>query len=173
MSSTTVTPVDLKVAKRRGLRLVSRLLGGAVVLLIVAAAAAYFYATSPLPQVDGAITVAGVSAPVEVIRDPQGVPHIRAQSLSDLLFAQGYVTAQDRLWQMDMTRRYAAGELAEILGADQVKHDREQRILSLGRLVRDTARLLRIRGLDRRRAARREKNRAPGHRAISRRRRRP
>src|SRR5438874_2179438 len=139
MSSTTVTPVDLKVAKRRGLRLVSRLLGGAVVLLIVAAAAAYFYATSPLPQVDGAITVAGVSAPVEVIRDPQGVPHIRAQSLSDLLFAQGYVTAQDRLWQMDMTRRYAAGELAEILGADQVKHDREQRILSLRQAAQQPA----------------------------------
>ena len=139
MSSTTVTPVDLKVTKRRGLRLVSRLLGGAVVLLIVATAAAYFYATSPLPQVDGAITVTGVRAPIEVIRDPQGVPHIRAQNLSDLLFAQGYVTAQDRLWQMDMTRRYAAGELAEILGADQVKHDREQRILSLRQAAQRTA----------------------------------
>jgi penicillin amidase len=131
MSSTTTAPVDLKVGKRSALRLVSRLLLSVLLLLIVTAVALYFYAASALPQVDGTITVAGLSAPVEVIRDRQGVPHIRAQSLEDALFAQGYVTAQDRLWQMDMTRRYAAGELAEILGPDQLKHDREERILSL------------------------------------------
>jgi penicillin amidase len=130
-STTTVTPVDLKVGKRSFLRLVSRLLLSALLLLIVTAAVLYFYTTSSLPRLHGTLTVAGLSAPVEVLRDRQGVPHIRAKNLPDLLFAQGYVTAQDRLWQMDMTRRYAAGELAEILGPDQLLHDREERILSL------------------------------------------
>ena len=60
-----------------------------------------------------------------------GVPTIEATSLDDLFFAQGYVTAQDRLWQMDMMRRFAAGEISEILGDDFLKHDREQRILGI------------------------------------------
>ena len=68
---------------------------------------------------------------VSVTRDAHGVPTIEASNLEDLFFAQGYVTAQDRLWQMDVMRRFAAGELAEILGDDFVKHDREQRILGL------------------------------------------
>jgi penicillin amidase len=130
-STTTATPVDLKVGKRSARRLVSRLLLSALLLLIVTAAALYFYATSSLPKVNGTVAVAGLSAPVEIIRDRQGVPHIRAQNMEDLLFAQGYVTAQDRLWEMDMTRRYAAGELSEILGSEQFEHDRQQRILSL------------------------------------------
>ena len=67
-----------------------------------------------LPVLDGAIPVPGLSARVEVLRDAHGVPHIRAQSLADALFAQGYVTAQDRLWQMDLSRRNAEGELSEI-----------------------------------------------------------
>ncbi len=66
-----------------------------------------------------------------VTYDAQGVPHIAAAQMPDLFFAQGYVTAQDRLWQMDMTRRYASGDLAAVLGADYVKIDREQRILGL------------------------------------------
>ena len=63
--------------------------------------------------------------------DAQGVPHVAASNLSDLLFAQGYITAQDRLWQMDMTRRFASGELSAVLGAEYIKIDREQRILGL------------------------------------------
>ncbi len=105
---------------------------------LVAGVAGWFYrsAKTALPQLDGSVPVAGVRAPVTVIRDDQGVPHIRAADLHDLMFAQGYVTAQDRLWQMDITRRFAAGELAEIMGADffgtnLLQHDREQRILQL------------------------------------------
>ncbi len=60
----------------------------------------------------------GCTAPVTVVRDGHGVPSITAQTLDDLFFAQGYVTAQDRLWQMDMMRRYAAGELAAALGTE-------------------------------------------------------
>jgi len=95
----------------------------------------YYEARACLPQVDGRIEVVGLSAPVSVIRDAQGVPHIRATSPHDLLFAQGYVTAQDRLWQMDALRRAAFGELAEIVGPAALEHDRQQRLL----LVRSTA----------------------------------
>ena len=91
----------------------------------------YFMARSALPQLDGAIAVRGLSARVSVTRDSHGVPTIEAASLEDLFFAQGYVTAQDRLWQMDIMRRFAAGEVAEILGEAFVKYDREQRILGL------------------------------------------
>ena len=84
-----------------------------------------------LPQVDGGLHVSGLSAPVSVLRDRHGVPHIRASTPEDLFFAQGYVTAQDRLWQMDMLRRHGAGELAEILGSRLIEHDRVQRYLQL------------------------------------------
>ena len=84
-----------------------------------------------LPQLDGSISIAGLSAPVTIQRDTHGVPHIKAASLDDLILAQGYVTAQDRLWQMETLRRHAAGELAEILGASMIPHDRTQRTLQL------------------------------------------
>lgn len=84
-----------------------------------------------LPQLDGTLSVAGLSAPVTVQRDAQGIPHIRAASLDDLIVAQGYVTAQDRLWQMDSLRRYVTGDLAEIFGASLVQHDRLQRALQI------------------------------------------
>jgi penicillin amidase len=108
------------------------------VLLVLAALVAYAYsvARSALPQLDGKIQTLGLSAPVTVTRDGHGVPTIEAASLDDLFFAQGYVTAQDRLWQMDMMRRYASGELSEIVGEDALGLDREQRILGL----RDAAR---------------------------------
>ena len=86
---------------------------------------------SSLPELDGTLLTPGLSAPVLVRRDQHGVPHIDAANLDDLLFAQGYVTAQDRLWQMDMARRMAAGEAAEILGPSLLPHDREQRVLAL------------------------------------------
>jgi penicillin G amidase len=91
----------------------------------------YWIARSPLPQLEGSVAVPGISSKVQVTRDEHGVPTIEAGSLEDLFFAQGYVTAQDRLWQMDLMRRAAAGELSEIIGPDTVKMDREQRILGL------------------------------------------
>jgi penicillin amidase len=92
---------------------------------------AYLAARAALPQLDGNISVKGLSAPVKVTREGHGVPAIEAASLEDLFFAQGYVTAQDRLWQMDVMRRFGSGELSEILGEDTLKIDREQRILGL------------------------------------------
>ena len=103
-----------------------------VVLMVVGAATyAYYVAESALPQLDGQAQVADLRAPVTVTRDGHGVPTIEAASLEDLFFAQGYVTAQDRLWQMDVMRRFGSGELSEILGEQTLKLDREQRILGL------------------------------------------
>jgi penicillin G amidase len=80
---------------------------------------------------DGNVPVSGLSAPVTITRDAQSVPSIHAANLDDLLFAQGYITASDRLFQMDALRRHGAGTLAEILGPSLIQHDREQRILQL------------------------------------------
>ena len=82
-----------------------------------------------LPQIDGTITVPGLETEVEVIRDPWGVPHIYADNLDDLFFAQGFVQAQDRLWQMEMYRRAAEGRLSEILGPEALRHDRVARLI--------------------------------------------
>jgi len=76
---------------------------------------------------------AGLTAPVTVRRDQHGVPHIDAANEDDLFVAQGYVTAQDRLWQMDSFRRNANGDLAEILGSSLVRHDTAQRVLQFRR----------------------------------------
>lgn len=102
-----------------------------VVLVACVVGYAYFIARSALPQLDGSLPVKGLSAAVRVTRDGHGVPAIEAATLEDLFFAQGYVTAQDRLWQMDIMRRVGGGELSEILGEDTLKIDREQRILGL------------------------------------------
>src|ERR1022692_2077527 len=130
MSTFTATGVP---ASRRssGWRILFWLL--AILLLAVAGVLAYAYiiTRSALPQLDGNLSVKGLSATVKVTRDGHGVPAIEAASLEDLFFAQGYVTAQDRLWQMDVMRRYGSGELSEILSADTLKLDREQRILGL------------------------------------------
>src|ERR1039458_6953532 len=85
-----------------------------LVALLVAGVVAWYRsaAQAAMPQLDGTVVVAGLRGPVTVVRDGRGVPSITAGSLDDLFFAQGYVTAQDRLWQMDMMRRYAAGELS-------------------------------------------------------------
>ncbi len=109
-----------------------------VVLLLVAGAVgyAYYVAHCALPQLDGQLQVAGLGAPVTVTRDSHGVPTIEAATLEDLFFAQGYVTAQDRLWKMDVMRRFAGGELSEVLGEDTLNLDREQKILGLRAMAR-------------------------------------
>ncbi len=102
-----------------------------VLLAAGGAAYAYFVALTALPQLDGYVRLKDLSAAVKVTRDGHGVPAIEAANLEDLFLAQGYVTAQDRLWQMDVMRRFASGELSEILGEDTLEIDREQRILGL------------------------------------------
>ncbi len=121
-------------AKTRRTSISRILLGLSLTVLIILAAVvayAYYVAHSALPQLDGRLQVSGLSARVTVTRDSHGVPTIEAASLEDLFFAQGYVTTQDRLWQMDVMRRFGSGELSEILGEALLKVDREQRILGL------------------------------------------
>jgi penicillin amidase len=102
-----------------------------LLLLIIVGGGGWLYwrVRACLPQLEGAIQVAGLSAPVEALRDARGVPHLRASSLQDLFFAQGYVTAQDRLWQMDLSRRLAEGELSEVFGERTLRLDLENRTL--------------------------------------------
>ena len=104
------------------------------VALAAALALVYWYAWRPLPQRSGR-AAAPVAGPVFADFDALGAPHIRAASLEDALFAQGYVTAQDRLFQMDGLRRLAAGELAEILGPAYLESDREARRLRIRRIA--------------------------------------
>src|SRR6202049_4422098 len=130
MSTLTVTGVPVS-RRSPGVRVVLWLL---LILGLLAAglvAYAWFIARSALPQLDGRLQVKGLSAAVKVMRDSHGLPSIEAASLEDLFLAQGYVTAQDRLWQMDVMRRFGAGELSEILGEDTLQIDREHRILGL------------------------------------------
>ena len=112
-----------------------RIIGFVLLVVILLAAGAFawweFAIHRALPQVEGAIALPELKAEVQVTRDVRGIPHIRAQNTDDLYFAQGYVMAQDRLWQMDLLRRAAAGELSEILGASTVEIDRRFRVLGL------------------------------------------
>ena len=82
-----------------------------------------------LAKLEGEINLAGLKEPVEVRRDRWGVPHIYAKNSHELFFAQGFVAAQDRLFQLDIWRRQAAGEMAEILGPDAVEADRFARLM--------------------------------------------
>lgn len=101
-----------------------------------------FVVPRAFPQIRGTLAVPGLHAPVEVIRDQWGVPHIFAQNVHDLFFAQGYVHAQDRLWQMEFNRRAASGRLSEILGERTLSADRFVRTIGLRRAAeREYARL--------------------------------
>ena len=82
----------------------------------------------------GKTTVAGLDAPVEIIRDRYDIPHCFAESAADALFALGYAQAQDRLWQMQWSRRAAMGRLAEIAGPEALPVDRFCRTLGIGRV---------------------------------------
>ena len=124
----------------RGLRRAART-GAVVTGLTVALGAAAFAAVRfrllrrPLPKVRGTIRVTGLGAPVRVRRDRWGVPHVEAETYEDLWFAQGFVHAQDRLWQMDFYRRVAAGRLSEIAGPEGLPPDRLMRTLGLRRVA--------------------------------------
>lgn len=112
------------------------------VILIVAAMGAVWRLWRALPDVDGSIRVAGVERAIEILRDPEGVPHIRAASERDALFALGYVHAQDRLWQMEFQRRLASGRLAEALGPAAIETDRFMRTVGLARAARASLEML-------------------------------
>jgi len=115
-----------------GSRIVTAINWTIAALLIAALALIYRFAWRPLPQRSGIIQTQ-ISQPVMVRFDGLGEPHIQAATQEDALFVQGYVTAQDRLWQMEGLRRLAAGELSEIVGAAGLENDREARRLGMRR----------------------------------------
>jgi penicillin amidase len=96
----------------------------------------------PQPRYKGKLRAKGLSAPVEILRDRWGVPHIYAKTTEDVLFAQGFVHAQERLWQMDFNRRLVAGRLSEILGPVAVPLDRWMRTLTMRRVAESEVDLL-------------------------------
>jgi penicillin amidase len=99
--------------------------------LIAAAGFATWHIRTKLPVREGAITLNQLKAPVTVAYDDRGVPHIRAENEMDMYRALGYVHAQDRLFQMEMVRRLAKGELAEILGPKLLETDKLFRTLGI------------------------------------------
>ena len=105
------------------------------VLAVAAVTLAWYFASRSLPDYDGTYSVAGISAPVEIVRDNADVPHIFGQTDADVFFALGYAHAQDRLWQMTMLRRTVQGRLSELFGARTVRIDNLMRRLDLYNLA--------------------------------------
>jgi penicillin amidase len=101
----------------------------------LAGAVAWWFIYRPLPQLEGSLGLPGLQQQVTVDRDAWGVPHIQAASVEDAAEAQGYVMAQDRLWQLDLLRRVARGQLSEILGERTLQIDKDFRTLGLGRVA--------------------------------------
>jgi penicillin amidase len=119
-----------------------RALSALILLIVLAAAAGYVWLRQSLPQVDGTLDLAGLKAPVEIVRDRHGVPHIYAGSVADAYFALGFVHAQDRLWQMEMNRRIGSGRLSEALGAATLDADKFLRTLGVRRAAAATLKAL-------------------------------
>jgi penicillin amidase len=113
-----------------------------VVIALILAGLGTWFVRRPWSQVSGTVAVSGLTAPVEVIRDGWGVPHIYAQNEHDLFFAQGYVHAQDRLWQMEFNRRVGSGTLSAALGEATLDTDLFLRTIGLRRAAeKDWARI--------------------------------
>src|SRR5215208_2189424 len=99
-------------------RLIGRIIASFVLLLGLLAGGLYLYLRSSLPQTSGTIAVSGITGQVRIERDADGVPLIAAANDEDAAFGLGFAHAQDRLFQMELQRRYAAGRLAEVFGAE-------------------------------------------------------
>ncbi|HET6948465.1 MAG TPA: penicillin acylase family protein [bacterium] len=114
-------------------RLLLSVLSLLLLAVVVAGGLGAYLIRRPFPAESGRLTVEGLRSPVEIIRDRWGVPHLFARSDHDLFFAQGFVHAQDRLWQMELNRRVASGRLSEIFGAATLETDRFLRTVGLRR----------------------------------------
>ncbi|WP_295542955.1 penicillin acylase family protein [uncultured Thiohalocapsa sp.] len=115
------------------------LLGLSVLLLCAAAATGtiFWLGKRAEPQYDGTLALAGLGAPVTLTFGPHAVPTIAADSVADALFAQGYMVAAERMWQMDLLRRLAGGRLAEVFGAGALPADRFYRTMGLPLAARE------------------------------------
>ena len=113
------------------LKWLGRIIGVVAILVVVAFVAGWYLMSRSLPNYEGTYTLDGLEGPVTIIRDANAVPHIRAASDHDAFFALGLVHAQDRLWQMELSRRAAQGRLSEVLGARTYEVDKLMKTLDL------------------------------------------
>src|SRR3954469_20194756 len=117
-------------------RIVLRTLAVLVAIVLLAVAGGYIYLRQSLPTVTGDIKVAGISGPIDIVRDADAIPHIFAATRRDAFFGLGYVHAQDRLWQMEFQRRIGHGRLSEVFGSATIPQDRFLRTVGFGRAAR-------------------------------------
>lgn len=113
---------------------------GAAVLMAVSALLLFDFVQSfrrSLPAYDGMVRVAALDAPVAILRDRYAIPHVQAGSFRDAAYGLGYAHAQDRLWQMEMARRFVSGRLAEMFGANAVPTDSMMRTMGLYRAAEE------------------------------------
>ena len=116
-----------------------------ILLLVLGAAAAtaiVLFIRSPFPKTRGSYELEGIQTKAEILRDEDGVPHIYADSMADLMFAQGFVHAQDRFWQMEYWRRIGSGRLSELFGEGLVETDRFLRTMGFLEIAREEVRLM-------------------------------
>ncbi len=112
-------------------------LGGTLIVLLIAGFFIFrWIITKSYPTTEGTIALAGLQHPVEIRRNAFGVPTVTAQTEHDLFFAEGYLHAQDRLWQMDLIRRAGEGRLSEVLGSSALPYDRLFRTIGIARIAR-------------------------------------
>ena len=133
----------MRLRRRRGIRAwLRRIAAGLAVLLVAVAGGAWLLVDSALPRTEGTVGLAGLAAPVSVLRDRHGIPRIAAASERDAYFALGFVHAQDRFFQMEFMRRMGAGRLSEVIGASTLPLDRWMRVLGLYRLAEESLKRL-------------------------------
>lgn len=120
---------------KRPIRWLLRIAGAVVILILIAIAVVIGLLRASLPDLDGDVRAAGLQSPVTIERDELGVPTITASNRLDMIYGLGFVHGQDRFFQMDLSRRFAAGELAALLGPAALPHDQAQRV----RRMRHTA----------------------------------
>lgn len=130
----TARKVEVNHSKKRSKKKYFFIGGGIVFfVLLVAFIFVNVYINRTLPQLEGEVEISGLQKSVTIIRDDQGVPHITAENSHDLFMAQGFVQAQDRLFQMELARRQASGTLSEVVGEETVDQDKYFRTLGLRR----------------------------------------
>ncbi len=120
---------------KRLARIALVILGVVVLLIAIASAGAYYVTRQPFPNTDGPLTATGLNEEVHIYRDEYGIPHIYANNQEDLFFAQGYVHAQDRFWQMEFWRHIGQGRLSEIAGDATVESDKFIRTVGFNRMA--------------------------------------
>ncbi|MGE3249064.1 MAG: penicillin acylase family protein [Hyphomonadaceae bacterium] len=120
---------------RAVLRWAGRIALGLIALVVIIAGAVVWQFAASRPQLSGDVRVAGLSAPARIIRDEHGVPHIFGESARDVYFALGYAHAQDRFFQMDLTRRSMQGRLSELVGELTLRFDAQARIRGFNQIA--------------------------------------